>query len=86
MELNNKVDYAERTQKKSESVPFKKPYNEEESSNANSFGSGVVVIGNRIDVQDDLNEDILLKSDLIQSEVLNIVSFKMSNGVRSSRY
>lgn len=71
---------------RSDSVPCKSNYNNEETSNSNSFGSNVAIIGNRIDVQSDPIDEDTVKNGFSYIDALDIVSCKMENGLRSSRY
>lgn len=49
-------------------------------SSSNSFGSNVTLVGNRIDVASDVAD-----VDATQGYGLDVVAYKMDNGIKSNR-
>lgn len=71
---------------KTDSIPFKRYTNNEESSNSNSFGSNVAIVGNRIDVQDEPNYDNANKTGRPDyMDALQIVSFSKGSSAKEIR-
>lgn len=71
---------------KTDSIPFKRYTNNEESSNSNSFGSNVAIVGNRIDVQDEPNYDNVNKTGRPDyMDALQIVSCFKGFGTKDNR-